>query len=248
MKLPISVIVTTLNEAHNIRDCLASVSEFAQEVIVLDSGSQDATTALATQAGAKVYITDDWPGFGPQKNRALSYATQPWVLSIDADERVTPTLQKAIAAVLDHAEYAGYEIPRLSQFCGRWVKHSGWYPDYVLRLFRRNAGRFSERLVHESVVVDGPVGRLSEHFLHYSYTSTEQVEDKIRKYGNAGAEELRRHNKRISASAPWLHGTWAFIRTFIMRRGFLDGRTGLAIARMNARVTYIKYAQARRST
>ncbi|BDD93054.1 glycosyl transferase family 2 [Pandoraea sp. NE5] len=249
-RLPLTVTILTRNERHNIADCITSVQSLASQIVVLDNASTDGTTDIARAAGAEVHVTDDWPGFGPQKNRALSLATQPWVLSLDADERVTPELAAEIAAAIassDRGGYAGFRMPRLSQFLGHWVRHCGWYPDYVLRLFRREAGRFSDNLVHERVIVDGEIGTLAHHLLHYSYTEVRQVEDKVQRYARAGATEMALRGKRVSPLKPWINGGWAFVRTYLLRRGFLDGATGAAIARMNARSAFLKYALLRRA-
>jgi glycosyltransferase involved in cell wall biosynthesis len=148
----LSVILITKNEAANIRECLQSVA-WADEIIVLDSGSTDETCHIANELGAKVHVHADWPGFGPQKNRALGYADKDWVFSIDADERVTPELRAEIEQAMCTGKADGYYCPRLSQFCGQFVHHSGWYPDYVLRLFKRGSGKFSESLVDRKSVV-----------------------------------------------------------------------------------------------
>lgn len=246
---PLSVIIITLNEAHDIEACLASVHGLADEIIVVDAGSTDATVPICERFGARV-VTTDWPGFGPQKNRALALATRPWVLSLDADERVTPQLRKSIEAVLagrGPSGCTGYAMSRRSQFCGRWVNHSGWSPDWVVRLFRREAVRFSDDAVHERPIVEGPTGRLDGQLLHYSYRSGEEVADKTLAYARAGARMLRARARRISALAPLAHGGFAFVRTFMLRAGFLDGLTGLGIARMNARATFLKYHYARRA-
>ncbi|WP_353191339.1 glycosyltransferase family 2 protein [Pandoraea pnomenusa] len=247
--MPLTVTILTRNERHNIAECIASVQSFASQIVVVDNASTDGTADIARAAGAEVHVTPDWPGFGPQKNRALSYATQPWVLSLDADERVTPESAAEIAtAVANGANgaHAGYRMPRLSQFLGQWVKHCGWYPDYVLRLFRRDAGRFSDNLVHERVIVEGEIGTLTHHLLHYSYTEARQVDDKVQRYARAGAKEMALRGKRVSPLKPWINGGWAFVRTYVLRRGFLDGATGAAIARMNARSAFLKYDLLRR--
>ncbi|WP_371328815.1 glycosyltransferase family 2 protein [Pandoraea sp. PE-S2R-1] len=245
-RLPLTVTILTRNEQHNIAECIASVRALASQIVVLDNASTDGTADIARDAGAEVHVTPDWPGFGPQKNRALSFATQPWVLSLDADERITPELAADIAAAIASNRHAGYRMPRLSQFLGHWVRHCGWYPDYVLRLFRRDAGRFSDNLVHERVIVEGEIGTLPNHLLHYSYTEARQVEDKVQRYAKAGAKEMSLRGKKVSALKPWINGGWAFVRTFVLRRGFLDGATGAAIARMNARSAFLKYALLRR--
>lgn len=245
----LSVIIITLNEAHDIAACLESVRGLADEVIVVDSGSTDATVQICERAGARVVITTDWPGFGPQKNRALALATRPWVLSLDADERVTPQLRQSIEAVLtgrDITGCAGYAISRRSQFCGRWVNHSGWSPDWVVRLFRRDAARFSDDAVHERPVINGSGGRLAGLLLHYSYRSREEVMEKTQSYARAGARMLLERSCRVGMLDPFTHGGFAFLRTFVLQAGFLDGVTGLRIARMNARATFLKYCYARR--
>ena len=164
----LSVIIITCNEAANIEACLASVA-FADEVIVLDSGSTDATAEMARKIGAVVHVTTDWPGFGPQKNRALALAQHPWVLSLDADERVPPELAKQIRQVVMEGADNAYEIPRLTQFCGHWIRHCGWTPDYVLRLFKRGSAHFTDDLVHERVELrQGVPSRLTCPQLHYS--------------------------------------------------------------------------------
>lgn len=252
MSIQLSATILTRNEAHNIGDCIASLVGLADEVIVLDSGSTDATRDIARAHGTRL-IEDDgpWPGFGPQKNRALDAASGEWILSIDADERVTPELADEIRAAIAQADASGtnaYAIPRLSQFCGTWVHHCGWRPDYVTRLVRRGQARFSDNLVHESLQVTGATGRLRASLLHYSYTSMEQVQRKSAQYAEAGAREFAARGKRPGWLSPALHGGWAFIRTLLLRRGFLDGKAGWAIARMNASVSYRKYQRARELT
>ncbi len=239
--MSISVILITKNEAANIQACLQSVS-FANEIIVVDSQSSDKTVEIAQQMGAKVTITSDWPGFGPQKNRALDLATGDWVLSIDADERVTPELQAEILAITANSEAsAAYMIPRLSWYCGRFMRHSGWYPDYVLRLFRRGQARFSNRLVHEIIETSAKTGYLNNHMLHYSYMNFEQVLEKINKYSSAAAAQAALEGKRGSFGQAVLHGFWSFFRTFVIKKGFLDGRYGFALAISNGATSYYKY-------
>ena len=235
----LSVIIITKNEALNIRACLESVA-WADEIIVVDSGSTDDTAAIAREFTPHVY-QHDWPGFGAQKNRALGYASRDWVLSLDADERVTPELRYQIVKAMGSARENGFYLPRLSQFCGQFIKHSGWYPDYVLRLFQREKGRFSDDLVHESVILQGSTGRLSSPLLHYSYMNEEDVSRKVEQYAAAAALQMSRNGKAaIRLDAP-LRAGWAFLRTYCLRLGFLDGIAGFNIARMNARTTYLKY-------
>lgn len=235
----LSVILITKNEAANIRPCLESVA-WADEIIVVDSGSDDGTVEICRELGAKVF-EHDWPGFGRQKNRALGYASHEWVFSIDADERVTPELRAEIERAMREGDAEGYYCPRLSQFCGTFIRHSGWYPDYVLRLFKRDAGKFSDRLVHESVVLEGRTARLNSPLLHYSYLTADDVERKVEHYATAAAQQMLQSGKRSNRLDAALRGGWAFLRTYILRLGVLDGNAGLGIARMNARTTYLKY-------
>ncbi|MER1966970.1 glycosyltransferase family 2 protein [Castellaniella sp. GW247-6E4] len=238
----LSVIVITRDEEAHIGDCLDSVA-FADELIVLDSGSADRTCAIAHARGARVEASADWPGFGPQKNLALDLATGDWVLSIDADERVTPELARAIQRILSAPDADAYRIARLSNFCGRWIRHSGWWPDYVVRLFRRGAGRFTDAPVHERVEVQGRVGTLPGHFLHYPYASLEIFIDKINRYSTEAARAAFERGRRTSVLGPFGHGAWTFIRHYVLRRGFLDGWQGLVLAGMAATGSFYRYVK-----
>jgi glycosyltransferase involved in cell wall biosynthesis len=238
--LKLSVIIIAKNEAANIAACMDTVI-WADEIIVVDSGSTDETAKIARQKGGRVYVHSDWPGFGPQKNRALSYANYEWVFSIDADERVTPELREEIGRAMKAASADGYYCPRLSQFCGKFIHHSGWYPDHVLRLFKRGAGRFSDSLVHESVLMSGKTARLQAPLLHYSYLTADDVERKVAHYSTAAAQQMYESGKQSSWPGAALSSGWAFLRTYVLRLGVLDGMAGWNIARMNARTTYMKY-------
>ena len=236
----LSVIVITQNEAHNIEACLRSVP-FADQIVVLDSGSTDDTVQIARTMGAEVSINTDWQGFGVQKNRALALANSHWVLSIDADERLSAELQAEIQEALETPVFDAYCFPRLSSYCGQYMRYSGWYPDHVTRLFRRDAARFSDELVHEKLIVTGQVGQLRSRLLHESFKNFETVLDKVNRYSSAGAQSLL--NKGRSSSFPKAlgHGLWAFIRTYFLKMGFLDGWMGLALAISNAEGTYYRY-------
>lgn len=236
----LSVIVITKNEAHNIGACLQSVI-FADQLVVLDSGSRDGTLDIARAIGAQVSENLDWQGFGVQKNRALALARCDWVLSIDADERVTPDLHAEIMAAIRTSAFEAYSFPRLSSYCGQYMRHSGWHPDRVTRLFRRDSARFSCELVHEKIVTSSPVGQLSAPLLHESFTGFEAVLDKMNRYSSAGAQMLFARGKTASPSKALAHGVWAFVRTYILKRGFLDGRMGLVLAVSNAEGTYYRY-------
>jgi glycosyltransferase involved in cell wall biosynthesis len=238
----LSAILITRDEEINIGECLACLG-FAREVIVVDSGSSDATVAIAQAAGARVVRTGDWPGFGMQKNRALDEATQPWVLSIDADERVTPALRDEILAIVNAPapQADAWDMPRHSSFCGRYMNHSGWYPDRVLRLFRRGTARFSDDVVHERVLPSGRVGHLRNDLLHISYRDLETVLDKLNRYSSAGAQKMQAQGRRVSFLGALLRGLWAFVRTYLLRLGFLDGRLGFVLAVSVAEGTYYRY-------
>ena len=241
--MQLTVIVITRNEQANIEDCLKSVA-FADEVIVLDHVSTDQTADLARSLGACVHVTQDWPGFGPQKNRALGYATGDWVLSIDADERVTPELRDEILRTIAAGNTAqAYRFPRRSRYCGQFMLHSGWSPDCVTRLFRRGHAQFSDDLVHEKLLVQGEGGALQSPLLHLSFPDFESVLDKANRYSTAGAQAMRLRGQSATLFDALGHGLWAFVRTYIIRRGFLDGQLGLALAISNAEGTYYRYAK-----
>ena len=238
----LSVVVITLDEEAKIAQCLASVS-FADEVVVLDSGSRDRTVELALAAGARVERSAGWPGFGPQKNRALAFATRGWVFSIDADERVTPELREEILSVVRSPDAAAdaWDMPRRSSYCGQYMAHSGWYPDRVTRLFRRGRARFSDDVVHERLLTDAAVGHLRGDLLHESFDDLGDVLHKLDAYSTAGAQRMWQQGRRTSIAGAVAHGLWAFLRTYLLQRGFLDGRMGFVLAVSNAEGTYYRY-------
>jgi len=237
----LSVIVITKNESMHIGRCLQSVS-WADEIIVLDSGSSDNTVEICKQYTPHVYSTD-WPGFGVQKQRALDKATSHWVLSIDADEQVTPELKLEIQQAIKKNQSDGFDIPRLSSFCGRNIKHAGWWPDYVLRLFKREAGRFSDDLVHERVIVEGQIDQLKLPLLHEAFISSEEVLAKVNNYSSLGAKKLYESGKTSSLKKAILKGLWMFFRTYIIKAAFLDGKQGFMLAVSSGEVTYYKYVK-----
>ena len=235
----LSVIIITKNEASHIGRCLESVA-WADEIIVLDSGSEDDTVAICRQYTDKVYQTD-WPGFGIQKQRALDKAVGDWVLSVDADEVVTLELRAEIENALQQEHYQGYLIPRLSSYCGRQMRHGGWWPDYVLRLFRRDCGRFTDSVVHESIIVQGRSGRVSSPLLHDAFVDLDEVLHKVNCYSTLGAASLYQRGIRSSLSKAFLKALWTFIRTYWLKAAILDGRQGLMLSISNAEGTYYKY-------
>ncbi len=237
----ISVIIITKNEEASISDCLSSV-KWADEIIVLDSGSTDRTVEICRSQDVKIHTSQDWPGFGKQKNRALALASHEWVLSIDADERVSEALRLEIEqTIISSPLNTAFQIPRMSSFCGQFIHHSGWNPDYVTRLFRRNEAQFSEDIVHETLVTKCQLKRLSSPLIHLSYDHLEDVLHKLNRYSSDGADMLLARNKQASLFSAVLRGLWAFLRTYIIRLGFLDGRMGFVLAIYNAETTYYKY-------
>ena len=238
--MTLSVIVITKNEEKSIRDCLESVV-WADEIIVVDSASTDKTVAICREYTSKVFVTG-WPGFGAQKNRALKMATCDWVLSLDADERVTSKLQAEIQTAIAYPDNnVAFKMPRLSNYCGRYMRHSGWWPDYIIRLFQRGKAHFTNDLVHEHLVVHGAVENLSKPLIHNSFDDLEDVLNKINSYSSAGASMMHQKKKKATLASSILHGLWAFVHTYILRAGFLDGREGFMLAVSNAEGTYYRY-------
>ena len=238
----LSVILITKNEARHIKACLESVS-FADEIIVVDSGSTDGTIEMARAYGAKVHVFDDWPGFGPQKNRALDLATQPWIFSIDADERVTPALAHEILQTIECAACDAYRVARLSEFCGKPIRHSGWWPDHVVRLFKRGMARFTDAAVHERVQTSGHVGTMHHWLLHYPYDDMEALISKVNRYSTDAAVMMHTRGKTSGPLVALGHAFWTFVRIYLLRRGFLDGRHGLVLAVTAASGSFYRYAK-----
>ena len=239
------MVIITKNEALNIEACLRSVA-FADEVVVLDAGSTDGTADLARALGAHVTVCADWPGFGRQKNRALALATSDWVLSLDADERVPQDLQDEIRRALAQpaAASSAFEIPRLTQFCGKWIYHCGWTPDHVLRLFLRGQAQFSNDLVHERVVLQSPSlvpARLRCRLLHYSYPSPAHYWRKLEQYSQAWALQSQARGRSSSMARAIASGAAAFIKSYFLRLGFLDGPMGFAVCAMQAQGAFGKH-------
>jgi glycosyltransferase involved in cell wall biosynthesis len=239
----ISVVLITRNEAARIGRCLASVG-WADEIVVVDQLSHDGTAAICRAHGARVIERDMRAGFGEQKNFAIAQATRPWILSLDADEEVTPALRRAIeAAVGAPGACAGFRMPRLTAYLGRFIRHCGWYPSPVLRLFRRGRGRFTDALVHEEVVVDGPVGDLHEDLLHHSYDALADHVRKLLVYTAYDARMLRRRGVRLGplSSAWWLAARPAavFVRKLVVQRGFREGWHGFVLSAMAALVVFV---------
>ena len=242
----LSVIIITRDEGHRIGRAITAVA-FADEVVVLDSGSTDGTVDLARAAGARVEQTDDWPGFGRQKNRVLDLAKGDWILSIDADELVTEALADAIRDAIrftdtsaDAHSPVAWWIERRSRWCGHPVRFGDWRRDRVLRLFRRGSARFSDDVVHERVVCNGIQGKLAGWLWHDTVDTPEDGTEKALRYARLGAERLRKRGRGGRWSALW-HAGGGFLRGYILRLGCLDGLAGWAIAATNAYATWLRY-------
>jgi glycosyltransferase involved in cell wall biosynthesis len=238
----LSIVILTLNEENRLPDLLRSLPPH-DELIVLDANSSDSTRDIAAKMGAKVYLYTDWQGFGVQKNRALSLATGDWVLSLDADERLTPELSMEIVNAMDTGAYVAYEFPRLTQFCGKWIRHCGWTPDRVTRLFKRGCAAFTNDRVHERLVVQagGKTGRLSGHLLHMSYPTPQHLWVKLNTYSVEWARQRYEAGVNVSIFRPYSSALFAFFKSYFVRMGFLDGGMGLVVCTMQSQAAYAKY-------
>ncbi|MBI3625842.1 MAG: glycosyltransferase family 2 protein [Candidatus Rokubacteria bacterium] len=238
----LSVTVITWNEEERLRPCLESVS-WADEIIVVDAESTDKTVQVAREFTDRIWVRP-WPGFADQKNFALEQAAGEWVLSLDADEQVTPELRRAIEAVLDSGVAVdGYAIPRKNIFWGAWIRHGRLYPDYQLRLFKRGSGRFVERAVHESVEVRGTVGRLQSPLLHQSYRSLEEFLGRSNRYSTLAAEEWIRQGRRVGLADLALRPLGRFLSMYLLHGGFLDGWRGFLLAGLYAHYVFLRTAK-----
>ena len=240
----LSVTIITKNEAADIADALASVA-WADERIVIDSCSTDDTAAVAARHGARV-VSREWPGYVAQKNYAASLATNDWILSLDADERVTPALAREIQDTLSREPaHRAYRMPRVTFHLGRWIRTTDWYPDYQLRLYDRRAAEWTGRYVHEGVAVKDAVGRLRNELQHYAYRDVAEHLETIDHYTTLAARQMFERGRRATALDLALQPAFAFFRNFILKRGFLDGSVGLTISRMNAQYVRLKFSKLR---
>jgi glycosyltransferase involved in cell wall biosynthesis len=240
----VSVTVITLNESAHIGPCLESVA-WADEVLVVDSGSADDTVAQARARGARV-IEREWPGYSAQKNFAAAEAAHDWILSLDADERATLALAQEVRGLLaSEPPAAGYRIPRVTWHLGRWIRTTDWYPDYQLRLYDRRRARWKPKPVHESVECDTPPGYLRAELQHYAYRDISHHHLTMDRYTTLAAEEMRAAGRAASLLDLTLHPWAAFVRNYLLRRGFLDGAAGFVISVMNAYYVFLKFAKLR---
>ena len=236
----ISATIITRNEARNIARAIRSLA-CADEVVVVDSGSTDETASAASSLGARL-IVHPFAGFAAQKNFASTQARHDWILSLDADEELDARAQQAVMEwKASSPEAPGFCWARCARYLGRWIRHSGWYPDYKVRLFDRRRGRWEGAYVHESVVVDGPVKTLPGEILHYTCDSLEEHRERIELYTDLAAREMFDLGQRAPLLTPWVMPSWVFLQTYLFRAGVLDGRQGFLIARMAARYVARKY-------
>ena len=239
----LSVTIIAWNEEERLRACLESVA-WADEIVVLDAESTDKTVQVAREFTDRIWVRP-WPGFSAQKNFALDQANGEWVLSLDADERVTPELRERIARIVSaNGPADGYSIPRKNIFWGAWVRHGGLYPDYQLRLFRRNAGRFVDSAVHESVRVEGRVEALAEPMLHHSYRGLEDFVARSNRYSALAAQQFVSRGGRAGLAALVLRPLGRFLSMYVLRTGFLDGWRGFVLAVLYANYVFLRTAKA----
>jgi glycosyltransferase involved in cell wall biosynthesis len=238
----LTVTVITYNEGHHIVEALQSVS-WADEIILVDSHSTDDTVAKARPHASRVEVRD-WTGYGTQKNHAAALASNDWILSVDADERVTPALAEEIQALLGAGPRAtGYQISRVSNYLGQWIRSTDWYPDYHVRLYDRRAARWSEHTVHESIDCPGRVEYLRGELLHYPYRNVSEHLAKIDRYTTLVAEQWSAEGRRSSAWRAIVYPRLAFLRNYVLRRGFRDGQTGLMVSLLNSYYVFLKYVK-----
>ncbi|NQT25845.1 glycosyltransferase family 2 protein [candidate division KSB1 bacterium] len=238
----LSAIIITLNVEQHIEACLASLS-FTDEIIVVDSGSTDRTVELAKQITDHVLLTE-WKGYAEAKQFALENATGGWVLWVDADERVPESLAKEIQDLIQNqTTHHGFRVGRKAFFLGRWMKHGGWYPGYVVRLFQRESGRFNTARVHESLIIDGSIGTLKEPMLHYTDDSLIHYYDKFNKYTTLAAEDLQEHGRRTGIADLLFRPLHMFFKMYIFRLGLLDGIEGFLLAVFSSSYVFVKYAK-----
>ena len=240
-KTPLSVVIIALNAASQIEACLKSAA-FADEIVVVDSGSRDDTREIALKYGARV-LHQDWLGFGRQKHFAVEQASHDWVLCLDADERVSDPLRASIVEALQAPRFRAYRMPRCNRFMGRWLRHGEGYPDWSLRLFDRRVANWSEDEVHEKVLTTSPVGSLQGDLLHQSQESLAAYLEKQNRYTSLQAEELARRGKQVSFGRLVASPLLRFVKFYFLRLGFLDGVPGLVHISIGCFNSFVKYAK-----
>jgi glycosyltransferase involved in cell wall biosynthesis len=242
-KIPLAVAIITKNEEENILSCLQSIS-FAGQIVVVDSGSTDKTLEIAAAFGCEIY-REEWRGFGPQKQSAIEKCRHPWILVLDADERIPPETADIIKIIVtdSNIKEAGFSFPRKNYFQGQWIKHAGWWPDRIIRLFRKESGRMTTAIVHESVEVQGTVGALDVAIDHYTESRLGKIIQKIDKYSTLGAEAAFREGKKSSTGGAFMRAFFTFVQDYFFRLGILDGMPGLTLAVTDSINKFFKYAK-----
>lgn len=239
----IAAVIITKNEQDSLRDCLESL-RWVDEIIIVDSGSTDSTETIAREYTEHFYVNAEWPGFGKQKQLAQSYATSDWILAVDADERIDDTLRENILTMLENPpENTVYNLNELTWVFGRFLKHSGWYYRHV-RLYPNKLTKYNDNLVHESVIIptDCQVAELDGDILHYSYQNLNHYLVKSAGYAKAWADQRQALGKKASLSQGIIHALGCFLKMYLLKRGFLDGKQGFLIAVLSAHSTFVKYA------
>jgi glycosyltransferase involved in cell wall biosynthesis len=244
----LSVAIITKNEEERLPDCLKSV-HFADEIVVIDSESTDRTVEIAKSLGARVII-EPWKGYALQKQSAVDQCLFDWVLILDADERIPTATSEIILNTLGSQveKIDAFGFRRKNFLHGKWIKHCGWYPEYIIRLVNRKRGSFIDRSVHERWITEGTVKRLDADIEHISFRNYSEMITKMQNYSTLAAKELFNNKKTSNSFSPFIHGTWMFFRTYILELGFLDGFDGLMISNMNAGGSFLKYAKLKELT
>jgi len=241
IKAMLSVAIITHNEEENIKDALESV-KWADEIVVVDSFSTDRTQKICRQYTDKIYSLE-WSGFAGQKQKAVSLTTNPWVLVLDADERVGDALKDEILSIVKKGRVDGYYIPRKNYFSGRWIRHGGWWPDYTLRLFRKEKGSFEKREVHEVIKIKGRTGYLHNPLEHYTYKGVGDYLKRMDNYSTLGALELFKNGQRANIIDITMRPLFTFLKMFLLRLGILDGFHGILLAGLYSFYTFTKYSK-----
>ncbi|MGZ3809615.1 MAG: glycosyltransferase family 2 protein [Bacteriovorax sp.] len=245
--IKISVVIITLNEEKNLSRCLESVKHIADEIVVVDSFSTDKTIEIATTYNASIY-QEKFLGYGAQKNSATDKASNNWILALDADEALSKELEQSILEVKSNPEYNVYELSRLNNYCGKWIRHGGWYPDKKIRLYDRTKGSWRGEKIHESWMPDDKnegIGKLKGDLLHYSYYTISDHIRQIEKFTEMSALESVSQGKSCSILKIWIVPIWMFLQNYFLRLGFLDGEKGYLVCKFSAHAAFIKYSKIR---
>ena len=237
----VSIAIITRNEEKNIKDALDSVREF-DEIIIVDSYSTDKTMEICKEYGTNIY-QHEWEGYARQKQKAVDYASGPWVLILDADERLTPELKNEVTKKIADSRYDGYYIPRENYFMGKWIQHSGWWPDHTLRLFKKEVSHVEQREVHEKVIVNGSIGYMSSPIKHYSYRTISDFVQRMDTYSTLSAKEFIHKSMVSSFGSMLVSPVLVFFKMFFLRQGFRDGIHGYVLAMLYSFYTFLKYVK-----